>query len=139
MKKFLSLLLAFTMLFSIAVPAFAGGEPDTGSVTGSDIIVKIIDKLVEGLAGFFEKFFKFFEDFFKKDEAVGYYTIKYVDADGTLYGQASYAAGATITPPAIPHKEGYVFMNWYPAIPDEMPEKDIVVTAQWAEKIDWTN
>ena len=136
MKKFLSLLLAFTMLFSIAVPAFAGGEEDVGPVSGSDIIVKIIDKLVEGLAGFFEKFFKFFEDFFKKDEEVGYYTIKYVDADGKLYGQASYPAGSTISAPAIPEKPGYVFMNWYPAIPEVMPEKDIVVTAQWAEIVD---
>ncbi len=136
MKKFISLLLAFTMLFSMAVPAFAGGEEESGSVPGSDFMVTIIEKLVDGLAGFFEKFFKFFEDFFKKDEEVGYYTIKYVDADGTLYGQASYPAGSTITAPAIPKKDGYVFMNWYPAIPEEMPEKDLVVTAQWAEKVD---
>lgn len=129
MKKFISLLLAFTMLFSIAVPAFAGGDEAVIPSIDFDIFGTVIN----AVTGFFNSIIDFFKNLFDPPEQVAYYTITYLDSDGSLIDKDSYAVGATITPRAIPHKDGYVFMSWYPALPETMPERDITVYAQWAE------
>ena len=63
------------------------------------------------------------------------YTITWnVDGTGT---DDSFAYGAEITAPAAPTKEGYTFTGWMIAegemLPETMPAKNIVATAQWAK------
>lgn len=131
MKKICSLLLALLVVFAMAAPAFAGG--DEAVVVASNSGMSFIDSIVDSISSFFEDIVNFFKSLFGLNDNVGYYTITYLDSDGSLIGKADYPAGSEISAPPIPEKEGHVFMNWYPAIPDEMPERDITVTAQWAE------
>ena len=134
MKKFISVILAFVMLFSMTMPAFAGGDA-TVDIPDLSFMADIFGGIGNAISGFFNSIINFFKDLFGSNDNVAYYTITYLDADGTVLGKASYAVGSEISAPKIPEKEGYVFMNWYPAIPDEMPERDITVTAQWAEMV----
>ena len=134
MKKFLSVFLAFVMLFSMTIPAFAGGE-EAVDIPDLSFAADIFNGITDEIAGVFNKIINFFKDLFGMNESVAYYTITYLDTDGKELGKASYAVGSEISAPRIPEKEGYVFMNWYPAIPEEMPERDITVTAQWAELV----
>lgn len=131
MKKFIALLLAFTMLFSVAVPAFAGVADGVAETSAYDLIGSIFNPII----GFFRSIINFFKNLFNPPEQVAYYTITYLDTDGSVIGKDRFAVGATITPPEIPVKKGYVFMDWYPSIPETMPERDITVTAQWAEVV----
>ncbi len=130
MKKFIAFLLAFTMLFSVALPAFAGGD----EIAVPSIDFGFFDKIINAISGFFNDIINFFKNLFDPSDPVAYYTISYVDTNGDLIYKKSYAVGSTIPAPEIPTKDGHVFMNWYPAIPETMPERDLVVTAQWAEK-----
>ena len=134
MKKFISLLLAFVMLFSIAVPAFAGVAEEAVPYKAANF--DIFGSIINAITGFFNKIINFFKNLFNPPEPVAYYTITYLDADGTpVLSSTRHAVGSAIPAPAIPEKDGYVFMNWYPALPETMPERDIVVTAQWAELV----
>ncbi len=47
----------------------------------------------------------------------------------------SVKAGDAIALPETPVKEGYTFAGWTPAVPEVMPEQDIVFTAVWEEVI----
>ncbi len=131
MKKFIALLLAFTMLFSVSVPAFAGGDEPVIPSGGVDIFGSIIN----AITGFFNRIINFFKNLFFPPEQVAEYTITYVDTDGSLLYKDKVAVGATVTAPPIPTKSGYVFMDWYPAIPETMPDRDITITARWAEVV----
>ena len=63
------------------------------------------------------------------------YTITW-NVDGTATN-VSVAYGAAITAPTNPTKEGYTFTGWMiaegEALPETMPAKNIVATAQWAK------
>ncbi len=133
MKKFLSVFMALVMMFTMAVPVFAGG--DEPEVPVADTGVDIVGMIIDAISDVFNSIIEYFKNLFGIKDEVAYYTITYLDADGTVYGKANVAAGSKIPTPPIPEKAGYVFMNWYPAIPEIMPEKDITVVAQWAEAI----
>ena len=49
--------------------------------------------------------------------------------DGAVYSTASYETGAAIQLPPAPSKPGYSFSAWNPAVPDEMPDNDLTVSA----------
>ncbi len=101
----------------------------------SETTQNIFEWLISAIKEFFGKIGAFFANLFTPHDDTAYYTITYLDTDGKVLGKASYPAGSSIAAPPIPEKSGYVFMNWYPAIPEVMPEKDITVTAQWAELV----
>jgi hypothetical protein len=61
---------------------------------------------------------------------VNEYTITYMDGNDVL-DVDTFAFGAAITPIADPHKEGYTFNGWDPALPTAMPAEDLTVNAQW--------
>ena len=44
------------------------------------------------------------------------YTVKFVDYDDTLINQHTYFMSETISVPASPEREGYVFKNWTPTV-----------------------
>lgn len=60
---------------------------------------------------------------------VNKYTVTFDTAGGTAIAPITLEYGASITPPAPPSLDGYVFKNWSPSIPDTMPASDITVTA----------
>ena len=57
------------------------------------------------------------------------YTLKYV-VDGVTYQTYQIQEGATITPEAMPTKEGYTFSGWS-EIPQIMPSMDVTVTGSF--------
>ena len=57
------------------------------------------------------------------------YTLKYV-VDGVTYQTYQIQEGATITPEAMPTKEGYTFSGWS-EIPQTMPSMDVTVTGSF--------
>ena len=57
------------------------------------------------------------------------YTLKYV-VDGVTYRTYQIQEGATITPEAMPTKEGYTFSGWS-EIPQIMPSMDVTVTGSF--------
>src|SRR5574344_838858 len=60
---------------------------------------------------------------------VNKYTLTY-KVDGADYKTLSLDYGSTITPEAVPTKEGYTFSGWSD-IPTTMPAKDVVVTGSF--------
>lgn len=54
------------------------------------------------------------------------HTLTYI-VDGEVYKQYQVEEGETISPEAVPTKEGYTFGGWS-EIPEKMPAKDVVVT-----------
>ena len=68
------------------------------------------------------------------------YTIKFVDADGSVLSSQKLAYGAAVTVPADPTKEGHTFTDWDGKIPSTMPAADVTITARWIVNtyaIDW--
>ncbi|MBP3511709.1 MAG: InlB B-repeat-containing protein [Prevotella sp.] len=61
---------------------------------------------------------------------VNTYKLTYL-VDGEVYKIVDMAFGATITPEAVPEKEGHTFSGWSD-IPATMPAKDITVTGTFA-------
>ena len=61
---------------------------------------------------------------------VNSYTVKWI-VDGNLSAE-TYEYGSEIIPPVKPQKDGYYFAGWKPAIPSEMPAKDMTFTAKFA-------
>jgi uncharacterized repeat protein (TIGR02543 family) len=62
--------------------------------------------------------------------AVNSYSLIYM-VDGTEYKKVSVAYGTTITPEAVPTKEGYTFSGWS-TVPSTMPAKDVTVTGTFS-------
>ena len=61
------------------------------------------------------------------------YTIVFDTNGGSTIEPITLPAGATITPPTNPVKDGYSFVGWDVEIPSEMPSEDIVITAIWTK------
>jgi len=58
-------------------------------------------------------------------------TITFETDGGSEIQAISEKSGTTITAPANPTKNGYVFGGWNPAIPATMPDEDMTVKAIW--------
>lgn len=54
--------------------------------------------------------------------------------DGTASTTTEVVFGTAIETPADPEKDGYVFRGWDEKIPETMPARDLVFTAQWLAK-----
>ena len=65
-------------------------------------------------------------------EAATLYTITFDTDGGTPISPISAPAGATVTPPADPTKEGFYFVCWDKGIPETMPEQDLTIKAVWS-------
>ena len=67
-------------------------------------------------------------------EILGSYTVNTYkltyNVDGALYKEVSVAYGTTITPEAVPVKEGYTFSGWQ-GLPATMPAHDVTVTGSF--------
>lgn len=61
------------------------------------------------------------------------YTLTYL-VDGEIYRTLKYEEGESITPEAVPIKEGYSFSGWS-EIPETMPAHDIMVTGAFTKII----
>ncbi|MBO6308820.1 MAG: InlB B-repeat-containing protein, partial [Oribacterium sp.] len=64
-------------------------------------------------------------------EAATLYTITFDTDGGTPISPISAPAGATVTLPEDPVKEGFAFIGWDTEIPEFMPESDLIVKAKW--------
>ena len=59
------------------------------------------------------------------------YTITFDSAGGTAVASITAAYGASLTPPTVPTKNGYMFAGWSPTFPSTMPMGGAILTAQW--------
>ena len=65
-------------------------------------------------------------------DANPYYTITWMDGQGNQIREVQELhAGETITPPDDPSREGYTFAGWSPEVESNMPDNDLIYTAQW--------
>ena len=64
-----------------------------------------------------------------------YYTVTWCDGSGDIIVSQEVMAGAVITLPVPPLKDGYEFAGWTPAIPETMPNCDLTFTAIWQEAV----
>lgn len=64
------------------------------------------------------------------------YTVTFV-SDGKVIDSKDYVHGSTVTAPADPEKEGFVFMGWSPSVV-ETAGADATYTAEWREIFDIT-
>ncbi len=62
------------------------------------------------------------------------YTITFNSDGGSAVDPITINYDATITLPANPTKQGYVFDRWSEKLPKKMPAKDINVTAEWKDE-----
>jgi len=67
---------------------------------------------------------------YAKWTAVGQYQITFM-VDGVQYHQITDYAGASVTLPAEPTKDGFTFAAWSPSVPATMPSSDLEVEATW--------
>ena len=58
------------------------------------------------------------------------YTITFKDGD-TQITILEFEYESSVTAPANPTKDGYIFKGWSPELPETMPDKDITVSAVW--------
>lgn len=58
-------------------------------------------------------------------------TITFDSAGGTAVAPITGMPGDPVTAPAAPTKVGYDFDGWDPALPAEIPDNDVTLTAQW--------
>ena len=62
---------------------------------------------------------------------VNVHTIKFVDFDGnTTLLEAKIAYGTSVTAPVVPDLSGYVFIGWDKAVPQTMPDYDVIIQAE---------
>ncbi|ALZ77310.1 InlB B-repeat-containing protein [Rheinheimera sp. F8] len=59
-------------------------------------------------------------------------TITFDSAGGSPVNPITASVGSAIPVPESPIREGFTFNGWEPALPTEMPNNDITVTAQWS-------
>lgn len=62
--------------------------------------------------------------------SINTYTVTYV-VEGETPTVVEYEYGETIQPVSDPSKTGYTFTGWSPAIPETMPDRNLVITAQF--------
>ncbi|NLX94419.1 MAG: hypothetical protein GXZ02_11365 [Clostridiales bacterium] len=74
------------------------------------------------------------ETFYAKWTAIANVTITF-DADGGTGGQAAtlMQSGTTLTAPADPTKDDYLFAGWNPGVPVTVPDIDTTYTAIWVQ------
>lgn len=65
--------------------------------------------------------------------SINSYTITFDSDGGNAIDSITGEYGSAVIAPTDPTKAGYVFSNWYPAIPGTIPSSDITVKAVWAE------
>ncbi len=73
----------------------------------------------------------------KAEQGVQTYTITF-DTDGgsaVTPNPQYYKAGETVIRPANPTKEGFIFVDWSPALPEKMPAENITVKAIWEKEV----
>ncbi|MDD3573018.1 MAG: InlB B-repeat-containing protein [Eubacteriales bacterium] len=58
-------------------------------------------------------------------------TLSFDSAGGSPLASITAAAGAPLTLPEPPQRDGYVFTGWAPAFPAAMPENGLTCVAQW--------
>lgn len=66
------------------------------------------------------------------------YDITYLDEDDRVIHKDYFAVGSDLSDyvlPQAPEREGYVFIGWSFEVPDEMPDSDIVVHAQYVRNV----
>lgn len=62
------------------------------------------------------------------------YTLSFDTGEGgTVIEPITDIAGATITAPDAPEREGFTFDSWTPVVPTKMPKVDTECVAQWTE------
>ncbi len=66
--------------------------------------------------------------------SVGLYTLTYTDGVGNTIYTAQVEYGATITPPAVPTREGYTFSRWS-SNRTTMPARNLTINAQWTVNV----
>lgn len=62
--------------------------------------------------------------------------IIYEDHNGIVVHQDYFATGANLTEyiyPVAPAREGYLFIGWSYTLPDEMPDADIIIVANYLQ------
>jgi hypothetical protein len=66
------------------------------------------------------------------------YSISYIDENQQVVHTDYFAAGADLTSyecPSAPAREGFVFVGWNFAVPNEMPRANMIVSAQYVRAI----
>lgn len=131
------------MIFSIAVPSFAVAAADAAqtvslssddAVTSSDDVFSDIFKSISDFFnGVINSVVNFFRWLFGQDKDKGKYTITFYDSNGySVIRTITVEEGETIPTVSIPHKSGYTFIGWTPALPSKMPSYDLNVRAVWS-------
>ena len=64
------------------------------------------------------------------------YTITFDTDGGNTIMPITQEVGTSVTTPANPTKEGFVFVGWDKPVPTIMPSENITITALWDEQID---
>jgi len=70
--------------------------------------------------------------------SVNSYSIIYMNHDGSVYEQYTYAYGADLAShvhPAGPSREYYDFAGWVGTVPSTMPNSNIVITSEYTKRV----
>ena len=68
---------------------------------------------------------------YKAKWSVNKYTITFDSNGGTAVDPIVADYGTAITAPSNPTRTGYIFAGWYKQIPSTMPDRNVMITAQW--------
>lgn len=68
---------------------------------------------------------------YKAKWSVKKYTITFDSNGGTAVGPIVADYGTAITAPSNPTRTGYIFAGWDKQIPSTMPDRNVMITAQW--------
>ena len=63
------------------------------------------------------------------------YTITFNSNGGSAVASITQGYGTDVTVPASPHRDGYSFTGWSPAVPSTMPLNGATCVAQWNENV----
>lgn len=102
--------------YSVASPPLEGYTPSKPTVSGTMGSADVTETIT-----------------YTKKAAETVYVLKFVNFDGTVLKQESKAAGATISAPANPTREGYKFSGWSPQVASTMPANNVTYTAQFEQ------
>ncbi len=59
------------------------------------------------------------------------YKLEFLDGVGGTISSVTLEYGSTVTAPADPTRQGYIFTGWDRAIPTTMPAENVTITAEW--------